>query len=536
MSLRIRLFLTSLAIAVPLAAGWFVIDTHMRLATKEQELRRSVETDLLAGLQQRCEANPPRTGRPGRGGGPRQPSEPESGRSPRDTPPPDGQDDGRGSRDQGPRRPRGQGDGPPEDSPNQGRDPLGSATRPWRAAGDAPPRDEGTGPGPGPGGGPRRPIRGSGDAYQYFAYDANGNASSDDAPPLPANRADVDTITYWSLAGASVGLVTSLGGNGPCAYVLARIPPRPNELRDQTQALLLVVVSVLAAAWIAAGPVISRMRRLADGVLASAASHYAKPVVVEGRDEVASLAGAFNEAGQRVRAHLMEVQAREETLRSYVANTTHDVAIPLTVLQGHLAELDRELQAPEQRDHVRAAVQEAHYMGSLLRNLAAATKLDESTEPLALSPVDLSALVDRVVARHQPIARASNVELNGAAPDPPLVLPSDHTLLEQALSNLVDNAIRYNRAGGHVAVVLDRADDGFTLSVTDDGPGVTDEELARLTTRWFRGSEARTRRPDGKGLGLAIVAESVTRLGLDLSFARPTDTGLRAVISPARPQ
>lgn len=169
-------------------------------------------------------------------------------------------------------------------------------------------------------------------------------------------------------------------------------------------------------------------------------------------------------------------------------------------------------------------------MASLPRNLGAATKLDESSAPVVFSPVDLSALVDRVVTRHRPIARASGVELNVAVPDPPLIVASDLTLFEQALSNLVDNAIRYNHPGGHAAVLLDRAGDGFVLSVTDDGPGVTDEELAQLTTRWFRGSEARTRRPDGKGLGLAIVTESVARIGLALTFHRPAAGGLRAEI------
>jgi signal transduction histidine kinase len=179
---------------------------------------------------------------------------------------------------------------------------------------------------------------------------------------------------------------------------------------------------------------------------------------------------------------------------------------------------------------VRAAVQEAHYMGSLLRNLGAATTLDGQAGHVVPSPVDLSALVERVVARHRPIARASGVDLNAAVPDPPLVCPSDPTLLDQAVSNLVDNAVRYNHDGGHVAVLLDHTDRGFALSVIDDGPGVNDEELAQLTKRWFRGSEARTRRPDGKGLGLAIVSESVGRLGLGLQFSRPDDGGLRADI------
>ena len=498
MTLRTRLFVTSLAIAVPLSVTWFLFDTHVRLGSKELELRRSVESDIANGLQERCEANPPRAGRPGRGGGAQaRPVPPQRDERQPPPPPPPGDD---------PRNPP-----PPRDGQGAGR-------------GRGGPR----GPGQGDG-------RGGSGAYEYFAYDAEGRPSSPGAPPLPADRDGTTASTYWVGVGRGVALVVPLGGEGPCAYLLARIPPRPAETRDQAQALALVVVSVLAAAWFAAGPLIGRLRRLADDVRRSAAVHYAVPVAIEGRDEVAALATAFNDAGQSVRAHLMEVQARENTLRGFVANTTHDVAIPLTVLQGHLAELDTALTAPDQREQVRAAMREAHYMASLLRNLGSAASLGESAAPVVLSPVDLSALVERVVARHRPIARTSGVELNVAVPDPPLVAPSDHTLLEQAVSNLVDNAIRYNHPGGHVAVLLDRAGDAFVLSVTDDGPGVTDQELAQLTTRWFRGSEARTRRPDGHGLGLAIVSESVGRLGLSLTFDRPADGGLRATIRSASP-
>jgi two-component system, OmpR family, sensor histidine kinase BaeS len=482
MTLRARLFFTSLIVAVPLSVGWFLFDSHLRLGTKELELRQSVEYDVSNGIQERCEADPPRIGRPGRGG-------------------------------VVPSRP-----GPPRSGP----------------PGVAPP---GPGPGRGRGGGQRGPGRGGSGAYEFFAYDGGGRPTAADAPPLPADRDGSSATTYWAATGRGVAVVVPLGGSGPCSFLLARIPPRQGELRDQLQALALVIISVLAAAWIAAGPTIARLRHLAEDVRRSAASHYAQTVSAAGRDEIAALAGAFNEAGQSVRAHLMDVKARELALRGFVANTTHDVAIPLTVLQGHLAELDREVALPKQRDRVRAAMQEAHYMASLLRNLATGATLDEPGALLVLSPVDLSALVERVVARHRPVARASSVELNAAVPDAALAVASDHTLLEQALSNLVDNAIRYNRPGGHVAVLLDRAGNGFTLSVTDDGPGVADEELAQLTTRWFRGSDARTRRPDGHGLGLAIAAEAANRLGLTLTLSRPTgESGLRAEIRGAAVQ
>lgn len=463
MRLRTAFFLRSLAVAIPVAIAWYLVDGERRLFNKEEELRAAVATDITNGLQERCEADPPRTGRPGRGG-----------LTPANTPPPGGSanDDRRARRR---RRPRANG------------------------------------------------------AYEYFAYDADGHPSSADAPPLPPDRDD-DIEAYWSGTARGVAMVVSLG-NGPCAFILARIPPRPNEVTGQLEALGIVLVVVFAASWFASGALIPRIRRLEQRVRDAASAHYANPIPADGADEISGLARAFNDAGAQVRSHVTELRQREETLRAFVAHTTHDVGVPLSVLQGHLADLDR--LAGDQnatRDHVRAAIREAHYMGSLLRNLEVAATLDEAGAHQVVARTDLGDLVSRVVARHQPIARASDIELNVAVPDARLEIETDPVLFERALSNLVDNAVRYNRPGGHVAVMVEGSAGAFTVSVTDDGPGVPPAELSQLTERWFRGSTARTRRPDGKGLGLAIANESLARLGMTLTFRTPADGGLRAEI------
>ena len=91
MTLRTRLFLTSLVIAVPLAVALFVINERMRLGAMEEELRASVDFDLSSGLRERCEMDPPRAGRPGRGNGPPAPAPPPPrGFGPPDGPPRDG--------------------------------------------------------------------------------------------------------------------------------------------------------------------------------------------------------------------------------------------------------------------------------------------------------------------------------------------------------------------------------------------------------------------------------------------------------------
>jgi signal transduction histidine kinase len=214
------------------------------------------------------------------------------------------------------------------------------------------------------------------------------------------------------------------------------------------------------------------------------------------------------------------------------------VMIPLTVLQGHLAALQAKLAAGEaiERGVVVSAMDEAHYIASILHNLAVVAKLDAGEPQLQRGPVDLNALVARVIGRHRPIARQLRVSLDSAPPDEPLTAQADVTLLEQAVSNLVYNAIRHNKAGGHVAVILEAGDDAanFRISVVDDGPGIPAHELARITERGFRGDAARSRAPEGQGLGLHITHRVAALHGFSLTFQASEYGGLHVVLAGPR--
>jgi two-component system, OmpR family, sensor histidine kinase BaeS len=110
-------------------------------------------------------------------------------------------------------------------------------------------------------------------------------------------------------------------------------------------------------------------------------------------------------------------------------------------------------------------------------------------------------------------------------PEETLAVEGDVTLIEQAVNNVVYNALRYNRAGGHVAITLDRLTvDRFQLRIVDDGPGVPAEQISRITERGFRADTVRTRAKSGQGLGLNIAFRVAQVLGLQLSFA-PSEYG-----------
>jgi signal transduction histidine kinase len=132
------------------------------------------------------------------------------------------------------------------------------------------------------------------------------------------------------------------------------------------------------------------------------------------------------------------------------------------------------------------------------------------------------------------IADASGVALRAPRPSGDVVIEGDEPLIECAVANLVDNAIRYNRRGGDVTVQLVPVPDErrFRVIVTDTGRGVSDDEFRGLiAVRRFRGDEHRTRRPGAPGLGLAVTREIADRSGLALDLKRPSAGGFEAELS-----
>ncbi len=388
-------------------------------------------------------------------------------------------------------------------------------------------------PGPPPGAPPparARPAR-------LFAYDSSLRSANPEAPPVPPSLArairDADVASGgFTFSGDDVEVLVRMPWRGgPCAVVLGlgSTDPSWGAILPEPHLWLLPALGVLAGMLAAAGPLVRRIRRLTADVARAASNAYADPIALDGDDEVADLARAFNAASAEVRRRLGEKDAREQALRQFLANTTHDVMLPLTVLKGHLTTL-REQAGDGGRVDVRvlvAAMDETHYTASLLQDLVAAARLEGGEALLERSEVDLGALVRRVVGRHATLARELEVSLESAVPAEPLGITADVTLLEQALSNVTYNAVHYNRPGGHVAIVLEPGDGGgFTLRVSDDGPGLPAEELTSIAHRGFRGDEARSRRPDGQGIGLHIARRAAELHGLTLRFARSEEGGL----------
>lgn len=549
MRLRARLVVAVAGTAALLVAGWLVVSARQRDARLDDALLEFAVATLDAGGRARCEADPGRfvVFVPGPGAMPlvrgpfrrfddRRPDDPT--RRPDDRRPEDRRPDDRRPDDGA--TPRGPG-GPPPAGP----DVVGPA---GPNPGERGPIEKGPGGPPLPGG-PRpddpRPGRPrEGDGTWLWAYDASFVSHNAAAPPLPP--ALVDALTdgariaaadyhVGEREGRQVALRTT-APDGPCAIVLVRRlrPQDAGDLSTLWVGALGLALGVLGAVWLAAGTVVRRLRRLEQHVGQPAPGTGTAEAVVAGDDEVTSVARAFDRAGGAIRAHLATVEARERTLRDFVGNTTHDVGTPLTVLQAHLAALrDQATEGrPADGERVKRALEEAHYVGMLLHNLGAIARLEAGEVHPDRHRVDLGQVLRRAVDRHAPVARGRGVALEHAVPEAAVEVLGDVTLLEQAVSNVVHNAVSY--ADANVAVVLETAGTpptGFRLRVLDDGPGIPADELARVTERAYRGVTGRTRRPGGGGLGLAIVKDVLDRHGFTLALAPVEPRGLEVTLS-----
>ncbi len=373
-----------------------------------------------------------------------------------------------------------------------------------------------------------RTIDGSGPALRMFAYDANLVSSNRDAPRIESSWSSRAPIAPGVRRLVRKGeparyLVAMPWSNGPCAFVLAEDMLEPSAKPPGRPPLFMLVATMVVVA-----VMVVRLRRLLREIRTWEADAGAGITESVFADEIGVVTRAFRRASAGAARHLARAIRSEEALRNHVADVSHDLMIPLTVLMDRIYRL-RSVQGITQE--VGEVMQDAQYLSNLVRSIEVAARMDSSETPLSRVPVDLSDLVDRVVARHDTVASHRGVSLRHAVP-PKALIEGDALVVEQVVSNLVHNAIAYTPQGGHVAVVVDyQPEGGLVLCIADDGPGVEPEEFESMLTRGARGSDASKRNPLGKGLGLSIVKRAVEAHGWRLRHRALEPNGLEVSLT-----
>jgi two-component system OmpR family sensor kinase len=196
----------------------------------------------------------------------------------------------------------------------------------------------------------------------------------------------------------------------------------------------------------------------------------------------------------------------------FTADASHELRTPLAVIRGQ-AELAllRERSPDEYKAALASCQASAERMTDLVERLLALARADAGWPGLAHDSVAFDALVADVASQLTPMAGKKGVSLKVRAK--PARVTGDASVLGQLVTNLITNAITYNRPGGKVRVAVDPVDGGISFTVADTGLGISAEDRDRLFERFFRVDQARTRASGGTGLGLAICKAIVDAHG-----------------------
>ena len=237
-------------------------------------------------------------------------------------------------------------------------------------------------------------------------------------------------------------------------------------------------------------------------------------------DEIDHLNRLFLELASRVRGQMAELQRTDEMRREFLANVSHDLRTPLTILQAHLETLTGKegLSAQEQRAFLGVAAMQCRRLVHLVQQLLEIAKLEALQVPIAPEPFQLAELIQDVVMKFETSAERVQVTLAAEYPtEAPLVF-ADIGLIERALDNLIDNAIRYSPVGGRVVVAALPTRAHMRVEVRDNGAGIAAEDRARVFDRFYRGDSSRSSESGHAGLGLSIVKGILRLHSVDIDF------------------
>jgi two-component system phosphate regulon sensor histidine kinase PhoR len=203
--------------------------------------------------------------------------------------------------------------------------------------------------------------------------------------------------------------------------------------------------------------------------------------------------------------------------KDFVANASHELRSPLTVISGYLETLALDDTLPDDlRGPIGEMRRQSERMTTIISDLLELSRLEATDEQVVGTPIDvvglLTLLRKDLSARD---AKAHAVELRIESPDG---LMGDQGLIHSAFWNLVDNAAKYTPPGGTITLRWWTDDDGGHFAVTDTGPGIAVEHLPRLTERFYRVDPGRARDKGGSGLGLAIVRHVLQKHGGELKI------------------
>ncbi|MDH4276383.1 MAG: HAMP domain-containing histidine kinase [Gammaproteobacteria bacterium] len=225
-------------------------------------------------------------------------------------------------------------------------------------------------------------------------------------------------------------------------------------------------------------------------------------------DEIDRLTSTFLDMATQIDEQTRRLAKTDQMRRELVADVSHDLRTPLATLQGYIETLlikDATLTGDERRQYLEIAVRHCHHLNKLVSDLLELARLDALEIQPHCEAFSLAELVQDIVQKYRLRAQEKDITIEAQLHSDLPFVRADIALIERALENLIENALRYTPAKGQVQLSLEHVAQGIRVQVRDTGCGIPDAELPRIFDRFYQLDKSRNSNPGATGLGLSIA-------------------------------
>lgn len=283
--------------------------------------------------------------------------------------------------------------------------------------------------------------------------------------------------------------------------------PITTTLQILTRKALIIEIIIVAVLFMVSLLIANLVSRPFDRITAAIndvkAGYTNKPITENAYMETEHIANAFNQL-------LLREKALDDSRQAFVANVSHELKTPMTSIKVLADSLTAQPDAPVElyRDFMTDITKEIDRENQIINDLLDLVKMDKQISALNIAPVDINMLTENVLKRLRPIARRMDIDVTFESARQ-VTAEVDEVKMSMVITNLVENAIKYNKEHGWVRVNLDADHQYFRLEVSDSGVGIPEEAREHIYERFYRVDKSRSREIGGTGLGLAITRTAV---------------------------
>ncbi len=272
-------------------------------------------------------------------------------------------------------------------------------------------------------------------------------------------------------------------------------------------ASLWVMIASFVAVYFISEKIVSPIRQMSVATKRFSAGEFDTKIPVEGSDEIAELATAFNSMADSL--------ANLEYMRSsFLANVAHDLRTPMTSISGFIDGILSGAIPQEQQSYYLGVIgQEIRRLSRLVSNLLDISRMEAGNRKFEKTPFDICETARIILLTFEAKIDAKKLNVEFDAPEDRLYVYSDKDAVYQVLYNLCDNAVKFSRDGGLYRITIKEAGDKVSVSVFDEGIGVSKEDLPNVFDRFYKSDKSRGLDRTGVGLGLYIVKTIMDNLG-----------------------